>query len=136
MVAVSVKPKQSGTKLQLSGKAGSYKNNISLTVSPGPTNSYTSNKLSASIIILSTWNWFDSTSAYNTLSTTAAANYPTFANNHQKPLSLQIGKDQYLTYIPFLRGVVPLPLSFSVYFDNVKLPYTHDLPYYSILLID
>lgn len=50
-------------------------------------------------------------------------------------MSLKIANEQYLTYIPFTKAA-GAPLSFSVFFDNVKLPYTHDLPYYSILLID
>ena len=136
-VAVSIKPKQASTKIWLAGQAGSYKNNIELKIVPATTNSFLGTKYSTSLIILSSWNWFDTTSVFNSASLTSmAVGYPTFtANDHQKAMSLQLGKDQYLTYIPFLK-IVQNPLTFSVFFDNVKLPYTSDLPYYSILLVD
>lgn len=50
-------------------------------------------------------------------------------------MSMQLAKDQYLTYIPF-KKTDNSQYDFSIYFDNVKLPYTSDLPYYSIQLID
>ena len=136
-VLVSAKPKQAATKILLAGQAGSYKNKIELRVEPALTLSFYGTKYSTSLIILSSWNWFDTTTVYNSASLTLLpAGYPTFGqNDHQKPMSLQLGKEQYLTYIPFIKNV-QAPLNFSVYFDNVKLPYTSDLPYYSIQLID
>ena len=65
---ISSKPKQSGTKIQLSGNAGSYKNNISVTISPALTGTFSGTTYSTALIITSTWNWFDSTSYYNNLS--------------------------------------------------------------------
>jgi hypothetical protein len=136
MVAVSAKPKQLGTKLQLAGQAGSYKNDIEFTVQPAATGTFSGTTLSTSLIILSTWNWFDSTSSIDSSNiSSVTALFPQFVNNHQKPLSMKLGTDSYLTYIPFTTTGLH-PSSFSVYLDSVKLPYTHDLPYYSILLVD
>jgi len=136
VVAVSAKPKQLTTKIQLAGKAGSYKNDVEVTVQPTIAGTFSGTTFSTSLIILSTWNWFDSTTIIDTANiSSATAGYPTFTNNHQKPLSLQLGPESYLTYIPFTRSG-PNTSNFSVYFDSVKLPYTHDLPYYSMLLID
>jgi hypothetical protein len=136
-VLVSAKPRQSGTKILLAGQAGSYKNNIELNVEPALTLSFLGTKYSTSLIIVSSWNWFDTTTVYSSATlTNTTIGYPTFSqNDHQKPLSLQLGKDQYLTYIPFKKNP-PSPFNFSVFFNNVKLPYTSDLPYYSIQLID
>lgn len=136
VVAVSAKPKQLTTKIQLAGRAGSYKNDVEVTVQPTVAGSFSGTSFSTSLIILSTWNWFDSTTLIDSANISSAnPTYPTFINNHQKPLSLKLGTDSYLTYIPFTR-TGPNTSPFSVFFDSVKLPYTHDLPYYSILLID
>lgn len=48
---------------------------------------------------------------------------------------MKLSTDSYLTYIPFTTAGAH-PGNFSVYLDSVKLPYTHDLPYYSIALVD
>lgn len=42
---------------------------------------------------------------------------------------------KYLTYIPLQTSGV-YNTQFLLYMNGVKLPYTHDLPYYSIYLID
>lgn len=42
---------------------------------------------------------------------------------------------KYLTYIP-LKTSSTITSLFLVYLNSVKLPYTDDLPYYSIYLID
>jgi hypothetical protein len=41
----------------------------------------------------------------------------------------------YLTFIPFKTTGV-YASQFSIYLDSIKLPYSFDLPYYSICLID
>jgi len=41
----------------------------------------------------------------------------------------------YLTFIPFKTTGV-YASQFSIYLDSIKLPYSDDLPYYSISLID
>ena len=42
---------------------------------------------------------------------------------------------KYLTYIP-LKTTSSITTQFLIYMDRVKIPYTDDLPYYSIYLID
>jgi hypothetical protein len=42
---------------------------------------------------------------------------------------------KYLTYIP-LKTTSAITTQFLIYMDSLKLPYTDDLPYYSIYLID
>lgn len=92
-MAVSVKPKQLTTKIQLAGQAGSYKNDIKLVVTPSTLNTFRGTNFRTALIILSTWNWFDSTTIYSTPTvTTSATTPPVFTNDHQKPLSLQLGK--------------------------------------------
>jgi len=136
VVAVGAKPKQSTTKILLAGNAGSYKNDVQATVQPATSGSFSGTSFSTSLIILSTWNWFDSTTMIDTANISSASpGFPIFTNDHQKPLSLQLSNSSYLTYIPFTR-TGPNITPFNVYFDSVKLPYTHDLPYYSMLLID
>jgi hypothetical protein len=132
-VPVSAKP-QRGTKIQLAGRAGSYKSNIEFKVAPALTATFTGTSFSTCLIVLSTWNWFDSTSSLGPV--TIASTDPIYSNtNHQKPLSIKLSTDSYLTYIPFTTPGVHAA-NFSIFLDSIKLPYTHDLPYYSILLID
>lgn len=101
-----------------------------------PTASFFGNSYSTALIITSTWNWFDSTSFINTANLSmSGASYPTYTNDHQKPLSLNIGTDLFLTYIPFTTTGA-LATAWSLFLDNIKLPYNHDLPYYSIVLVD
>lgn len=73
-MSVSSKPKQLSTKIQLNGYAGSYKNSVNLLISP--TGAFSGNSYSSSVIITSAWNWFDSSSVYN--STTLASTNPQY----------------------------------------------------------
>lgn len=135
-VPISTKPKQLATKIQLAGKAGSYQNDVRMDIQPFPSGTFSGNTFSTSLIILSTWNWFESSTIIDTANISSPTlGYPTFTNDHQTPLSLQISPNSYLTYIPFTR-TSPNPTFFSLYFDSVKLPYSYDLPYYSIALVD
>lgn len=77
LVSMGSLPLQSGSKIQLAGQAGSYQNNVSITVSP--TGTYSASSYSSGLIIMSTWNWFDSTSSYNLWSTSNVN--PVYANN-------------------------------------------------------
>lgn len=122
-------------KIQLAGKAGSYKDGVNITITPGtPTYSAVSSYSSA-LIVVSDWQWFDSTSAFSSLSTTPPGN-PLFRNIEQTPKSIYMPVNQkYLTYIPLQTSAV-YNTQFLLYMNGVKLPYTHDLPYYSIYLID
>jgi hypothetical protein len=86
------------------------------------------------LIVVSDWNWFDSQSSFNSLSL-AAAN-PQFSNSHQTPKSIYMPKNQkYLTYIP-IKTTSSVSTQFLIYMNGLKIPYTDDLPYYSIYLVD
>lgn len=95
--------------MDLAGEAGSYMDNIQIYITPG----------SAS---------FDAASL-------ESAN-PIFANVEQTPMYIFMEEySSYLTYIPLkTTGVYSSQFNFSL--DSIKLPYNHDLPYYSIYLID
>jgi hypothetical protein len=77
LVSMGSLPLKNASKIQLAGQAGSYQNNVSITVSP--TGTYSASSYSSGLIIMSTWNWFDSTSSYNLWSTSSVN--PVFANN-------------------------------------------------------
>jgi hypothetical protein len=50
-------------------------------------------------------------------------------------VSLRISSSNYLTYIAFKTTAV-YNSSFNIVFNNIKLPYNLDLPYYSVTLVD
>lgn len=75
---ISSQSKVTTNKIQLAGYAGSYRNNVNITITPG-TPTYSALTYSAALIIVSDWNWFDSTSSFSALSL-ASAN-PQFQNN-------------------------------------------------------
>jgi hypothetical protein len=56
-VSVSSKPKRTNTKIQLTGNAGSYKDNVTITVSPA-SGTFSGTTYSTALIIVSSWNWF------------------------------------------------------------------------------
>lgn len=131
-VSLSAKPKVLTNKIQLAGYAGSYKSNINITITPGT--SYSGTTYSSSLIVVSDWNWFDASSSLSTLSLNLTN--PLLANAEQTPKSIYMPRNQkYLTYIP-LKTSAAITTQFLVYMDSLKLPYTDDLPYYSIYLVD
>jgi hypothetical protein len=113
--------------LELSGKAGSYP--ASMIGDIAPVSGFYALSGSSAIIISSTW------SLYNNL-THLAANLQnnnsalTFGIDNDLPLSVYMGSN-YLTFIPFTTSSTT-PFSFNIY--SLHLPYTYDLPYYSIFL--
>ena len=120
-------------KIQLAGKAGSYKDNIVIDITPGNM-PYSASTYEAALIIVSDWQFFDDSSAFHA-NTTGNAN-PGFRYVEQTPLWIYLpNNEKYLTYIP-LKTTVNLNAAFEVIFNSIKLPYSHDLPYYSIYLID
>lgn len=132
--ALSSKPKITTNKIQLAGKAGSYKDNVNITITPG-TPTFSATYYSSALIVVSDWQWFDSSSSFSSLSTTPPGN-PLFRNIEQTPKSIYMPVNQkYLTYIPLLTSGV-FNTQFLIYMDGVKFPYTADLPYYSIYLVD
>lgn len=130
---LSSKPKVTTNRIDLAGKSGSYKDSIKISVTPG-SGSYTATQYAAALVVVSDWEWFDSTTTF-AASSLASAN-PIFANNEQVPKSIYMPVNQkYLTYIP-LRTSSAISTVFTITMNQVKLPYTADLPYYSIYLVD
>lgn len=130
-ILVYSKPKQSAMQLNIAGLAGSYMSGISFTVSPSGT--FNGNGYSTGLIVMSSWQFFDSNTALS--STSLSSVNPIFANVEQTPLFLKISSTSYLTYIPFKTTAV-YATNFNINFNNIKLPYNLDLPYYSVSLID
>lgn len=132
-VSLSAKPKVLTNKIQLAGYAGSYKSNVNITITPGG-GTYSGNGYSSALIVVSDWRWFDDSSSFASLS--LASNNPQFQNVEQTPKSIFMPRNQkYFTYIP-LKTTASISSQFLIYMNSVKLPYTDDLPYYSIYLID
>lgn len=130
-ILVYSKPKQSAMQLNIAGLAGSYMSNISFTVAPS--SSFNANGYSSALIVMSSWQFFDSNTALSSTSLSSAN--PIFTNVEQTPLCLKISSTSYLTYIPFKTTAV-YSSNFDIFFNNIKLPYNLDLPYYSVSLVD
>ena len=81
------KPKKITNKIDLAGKAGSYKDAITIDITPGNF-PYSGSSFSAALIIVSDWQFFDSSSTYHT-NTTSNPN-PTFTYTEQSPLWLYL----------------------------------------------
>lgn len=75
-ILVYSKPKQSQMQLNIAGLAGSYGTNISITVAPSA--SYNANGYSSALIIMSSWQFFDSTTSLTT--TTLSSVDPAYNN--------------------------------------------------------
>ena len=131
--SLTSKPKVLTNKIQLAGNAGSYKDDIIIDITPGNM-PYSASTYEAALIIVSDWQFFDDSSTFHT-NTTSSAN-PLFAYVEQSPLWIYLpNNEKYLTYIP-LETISNLNGAFEIIFNSIKLPYSHDLPYYSIYLID
>ncbi len=96
-IQVYSKPKKSTMKLNIAGLAGSYVSNVKFTVSPS--SSFNANGYSSCLIVMSSWQFFDSNTALS--ATSIASANPQFANIEQTPLCLKISSTSYMTYIPF-----------------------------------
>lgn len=125
------KPKQASMQLNIAGLAGSYVSNINFTVVPS--NLYQGTTYSSCLIVMSSWNFLDSRTSLST--TSLASSDPQYANVEQTPVSLQISASNYLTYIPLKTGGL-YTSTFNINFNNIKIPYNLDLPYYSVTLVD
>ena len=132
-VLISSKPEVLTNKMDLAGEAGSYMDNIQIYITPGSA-SFDADTYAAALMIVSDWMVFDENSGFSAASL-ASAN-PIFANVEQTPMYIFMEEySSYLTYIPLkTTGVYSSQFNFSL--DSIKLPYNHDLPYYSIYLID
>jgi hypothetical protein len=130
-ILVYSKPKQTAMQLNIAGLAGSYKSNVNFTIAPSA--SFNGNSYSSAVIVMSSWQFYVASS---TLSATSLASVnPQFANVEQTPLTIKISSTSFLTYIPFKTTGV-YGSNFNIIFDSIKFPYSLDLPYYSVSLID
>lgn len=75
-ILVYSKPKKAAMQLNIAGLAGSYMSNISFTVSPST--SFNGNGYSTALIVMSSWQFFDSSTVL--ASTSLASVNPAFAN--------------------------------------------------------
>lgn len=130
-ILVYSKPKKATMQLDIAGLTGSYKSNINFTVSPSLL--FAGTTYSTALIVMSSWQFYDSTTALSSHSLLIAN--PTFANIEQTPICIKITSSSFLTYIPF-KTTAGYTTDFDINFDNVKIPYSLDLPYYSVSLID
>ena len=119
-------------KIQLAGWAGSYKDNVSITITPGNP-PYSGSSSSAALMIVSDWQFFDDSSTYST--TQVSAN-PSVGDTEQSPMWIYLSEtEKFLTYMP-LATSSDVSVGFNITLDSIKLPYGDDLPYYSIYLVD
>jgi hypothetical protein len=75
-ILVYSKPKQTAMQLNIAGLAGSYMSNISFTVAPSST--FNGNGYSTALIVMSSWQFFDSNTVLSSTSLSSAN--PLFAN--------------------------------------------------------
>lgn len=130
-ILVYSKPKQAAMQLNIAGLAGAYKSNVNFTIAPS--GSFNGNSYSSAVIVLSSWQFYVGSSAL--ASTSLGSADPQFANVEQTPLTIKISSTSYLTYIPFKTTGV-YSSNFNIVLDNIKFPYSLDLPYHSVSLID
>ena len=82
--SLSSKPKMLLNKIDLAGKAGSYKNEIVIDVTPGNL-PYSGSTYEAALILVTDWQFFDDSSVLHSNSTAVGAN-PKFSDVEQSPL--------------------------------------------------
>ena len=111
------------------GKAGSYKNNVSVTVY----NSYTQTGSSSFVIFSTKWSFFENGVSSLSAATLAMTTPATFGADHMAPLATYMTNDMYFTIIPF--DYVSTTSPFTFYLDNVHMPYTYDLPDYYLYVV-
>lgn len=115
----------------VTGKAGSYRNNVSVFVD----NAGGINTGANSYVMLCT-NWSLFENGVTTLSayTLALTSPATFAGTYENsPLSMYVANGMYLTVIPF--SYVSATTAFTFTLDNAHMPYSYDLPTYYVYAI-
>jgi len=133
-ILVYSKPKQTAMQLNIAGLAGSYKSNVNFTISPSA--SFNGNSYSSAVIVMSSWQFYVSSSSLSPTSTASVdPQFANVANVEQTPLTIQVSSTSFLTYIPFTTTGV-YGSNFNIVLDSLKFPYSLDLPYYSVSLID
>ena len=113
--------------VDLEGKAGSYRNNVSISVAGTlPTGNHNF------LVISSAWSLFENGKSAYTTATTGLSN-PTFYTDHLSPLSVLMGDGMYITVIPFTCSSTIY--SFTMWIDNLHMPYHYNLPNYYIYVL-
>ena len=123
-------PNDSTFYADITGKAGSYRNNVSIYVSNPSINT----GANSFIILCTNWSLFEN--GVTTLSnTTLAMTTPaTFTGlNDQAPLAVYVTSGMYLTVIPFTYVTTQSTFTFTL--DKAHMPYSYDLPNYYIYSI-
>jgi len=116
--------------ISFGGRAGSYRNNVSININ-NP-NKYTGDY--SFLCISTSWSFYEQAiSSINSLS--LALTDPTLGNNQAQPVSVYMSSGMYLTVIP-IRYIGSPATNFSIMLDNVHMPYEYDLPNYYIYFID
>jgi hypothetical protein len=113
----------------ITGKAGSYRKNVSVAL-------YNNGIQTGgeSFLFLSTqWSFFENGVSSLSNSTLHLANPATFGTNNMAPLAVYMTGGMYLTIIPFTYVAYS---NFNIYLDNVHMPYTYDLPNYYIYIAE
>jgi hypothetical protein len=123
---VNSKTQVTATQLQLNGKAGSYAASVQVDIDP-VANTYALST-AAAIIVVSSWETYTSLSALASLTNNNSVT--TFGTDCNSPLYLAITSSNFMTFIPFIGTTT----AFSFFINKLHLPYTYDLPYYSIFL--
>jgi hypothetical protein len=110
----------------ISGKAGSYRRNVTLVVE----NNGIQTGGQSFIMLLTQWSFFENGMSSLSSFTLAMASPASFGSNNMAPLAVYITDGMYLTVIPFTYTATTNPFTF--YLDNVHMPYSYDLPSYYI----
>lgn len=114
----------------ITGKAGSYRNNVTIYVyNPSINTGGTSY-----IVLCTNWSLFENgitTLSSTTLAMTTPATFT--GTNDMSPLSTYVTNGMYITVIPFT--YVSGQTSFSFTLNNAHMPYSYDLPNYYIYAI-
>ena len=113
---------QASTLVDFEGKAGSYRNNVSVNVENGGW-LYTGDNY---LVITSSWSLFEKgVSAYTAAS--GLLTFPTLYSAEMSPLSVKLTSGMYMAVFPF---TVPSTTQTSIKFwiDNLHMPYNYDLP--------
>ena len=76
------------------------------------------------------WSFFENGVSSLTSATLSMSTPATFGSNNLSPLSVYLTGGMYMTVIPFIYVASASP--FTIYFNNVHMPYSYDLPSYYI----
>ncbi len=118
--------------VEMGGKAGSYKKNVTVNV-------YNPNRVTGdySFLCISTsWSFFEKGISSINANTLANSTNPTLGSSQAAPVSVYMGGNMYLTVIPLKYTTASGPTSFKIQLDNVHMPYNYDLPDYYIYFYD